>query len=355
MVSAGIGAGHDRAAQELARRLRAVGCACLVVDVLALSGADGRRLRSSYAWLLRNLPVGYDLAMRFWARWPTPLERFVAARAHRVEDDLERLAATYRPDLVVSLYNLASQCLGRLRLAGRLHVPVVTYVTDPGAHPYWVHPGVDRHLAVLPATAEGLRDLGARGVQVAGPLVQPQFPSPVDRPTARRRWALPVGPVVVLSAGSWGSGRVLHTLDRLLASAVLVPVVLCAHDRELARQVAARRAVALGWVDDMAGLLAAADVVVDNAGGLTCLEAVVAGRAVVLSDVLPGHGRFNAQTLDRCGAAIWVRHARDLVPVVERLGSDEVTAGRQADRARSLLAVEADPAWSVLAALSQAR
>lgn len=354
MVSASIGAGHDRAAGELARRLRAVGCATLLVDVLGLGRGEGRRLQRSYAWLLRDLPVGYDLAMRFWARWPAPLERFVATQAHRVEDDLARLVAKHRPDLVVSLYNLASQCLGRLRVAGRLEVPVVTYVTDPGAHPYWVHPGVDRHLVVLPATAEGLRAWGAREVSVAGPLVPPQFAAPVNQLAARGRWGLPAGPVVVVSAGSWGCGRVLHTLDRLLESPVLVPVVLCGHDRRLARQVATRgRAVALDWVDDMAGLLAAADVVVDNAGGLTCLETLVAGRAVVLSDVLPGHGRFNARTLDRCGAAIWVRHPRDLVPVVERLALDDVAAAGQAGRARSLLTGGGDPVGSVLAPLME--
>ena len=37
------------------------------------------------------------------------------------------------------------------------------------------------------------------------------------------------------------------------------------------------RAVVLGWTDDMAGLMAACDVMVENAGGLTSLEAMAAG------------------------------------------------------------------------------
>lgn len=350
LVSASIGAGHDQAAAELERRLRAVGCRTTSIDVLELGNGEGVRMRRVYAWLLRHAPAVYGWAMRFWARWPAPLEHLVAARSRSVEDDLERLAVELHPDLVVSLYNLASQCLGRLRVAGRLEVPVVTYVTDPGAHPYWIHPGVDRHLALLSATAEDLRAYGAPGVEVAGPLVRPGLRHPIDRDAARRRLGLPSGPIVLLTSGSWAGGRMLRTVDRLLGSTAVVPVVLCGRNRELQRDVAGRsRAVAVGWMNDITDVLAAADVVVNNAGGLTCLEAMVAGRPVVLFEVLAGHGRFNAETLQRCGAVTWVHRARDLVPTVERLALDPAAGAEQAARVQALLT--GDPAHSVLAAL----
>lgn len=348
LVSASIGAGHDHAAAELGRRLRSVGCRTTSVDVLELGNGAGLRMRGTYARLLRYAPAVYGRAMQFWARWPAPLEHLVAARSRGVEDDLQQLAVELQPDLVVSLYNLASQCLGRLRVAGRLTVPVVTYVTDPGAHPYWIHPGVDRHLAVLPVTAEGLRAYGALGAQVAGPLVRPELRHPVDRDAARRRLGLPSGPVVLLSSGSWACARTPRAVDRLLGCTTVTPVVLCGRNRALQREVASRSGVvALGWVEDMSEVLAAADVVVDNAGGLTCIEAMVAGRPVVLFEVLAGHGQFNAATLERCGAATWVRRASDLGPTVQRLARDPVAAGEQAARVQAMLT--GDPARSVLA------
>lgn len=337
LVSASIGSGHDRAAQELARRLNAAGFCTTSVDVLTLGRGEGARMRSTYAWLLSHLPWVYDLAMRFWALWPKPLEHFVAARSGSVEADLERLI-NYQPlDLVVSLYSLSSQCLGRLRASGRLQTPVLTWVLDPGAHPYWVHPGVDRHLTVLHATARALRRFGARDVEVTRPLVRPEFDVPADAVAARERLGLPSGPIAVLTAGSWACGRVLHAVD-LLAGSAVVPVVLCARDDALRDQVAKRvGAVALGWIDDMAGLLAACDVVVDNAGGLTFWEALTVGRPVVLFDVLAGHGRLNAQTLDDCGAAIWVRRSSRLASTVAALATDRARAAGQVARARGLL------------------
>jgi UDP-N-acetylglucosamine:LPS N-acetylglucosamine transferase len=72
----------------------------------------------------------------------------------------------------------------------------------------------------------------------------------------------------------------------------------------------------VAWTSDMVDHLAAADVVLDNAGGLTCWESLAVGTPVVLFRALPGHGRFNAAALDACGLARWVRRRDDLLPAV---------------------------------------
>ena len=51
----------------------------------------------------------------------------------------------------------------------------------------------------------------------------------------------------------------------------------------------------------MAGLMAASDVLIANAGGLTCLEAFAAGLPVVMFDPLPGHGEDNGRHMERAG------------------------------------------------------
>ncbi|QDP96006.1 hypothetical protein FOE78_08935 [Microlunatus elymi] len=84
LVSASVGSGHGRATAEPGRRLREAGCRTSSVDVVHSGAGDGRRLSHRYAWMLRYAPVVYDLAMRFWERWPSPLEHLVAAGAHGV-------------------------------------------------------------------------------------------------------------------------------------------------------------------------------------------------------------------------------------------------------------------------------
>jgi UDP-N-acetylglucosamine:LPS N-acetylglucosamine transferase len=72
----------------------------------------------------------------------------------------------------------------------------------------------------------------------------------------------------------------------------------------------------VAWTPDAPTYLAAADVVVDNAGGLTCWEALASRTPVLLFRPLPGHGRFNAATLDAAGLARWVQRDDELVPAV---------------------------------------
>lgn len=331
IVTASMGAGHNQASAEFARRLGASGEDVRVVDLLTLtSGGQGRRLQRTYAALLRYAPWVYDTAMRCWARWPGPFERLTAVGAGAFERALLGQVDDFEPDVVVSTYNLASQCLGRLRRRGRLRVPVVTYVVDPGAHPYWVSDAVDMHLAMTPLAASELRRLGAPGVVLVDAVVRPEFSAPRDRNVARRLLGLdPEALVVVINAGSWAVGGMLDTLQLFRSAQDIVAVALCGRDEALRRRLTARGlGKPMGWVEDMAALLAAADVLVDNAGGTTCSEALASGLPVVLFRPLPGHGRINATTLERSGLVRYVRSDADLLPAVRAAAAVRSTAVR---------------------------
>jgi UDP-N-acetylglucosamine:LPS N-acetylglucosamine transferase len=305
VVTASMGSGHDAAATELTRRLRGRGHQVRVVDYLMLPRLrQGELLRGFYRQLVTRAPAAYGLAMTQWQLHPRFFERLTAAGAGGYERPLAALLDRLRPAAVVSTYNLASQSLGRMRADGRLDAPLTCYVTDPGAHRYWVAAGADAHLAPLPQTAAALRDWGAAGVSTVAPLVAAA--PRLDKAAARRRWALRDDDTVALvNGGSWGVGGATGTA-RLLAGEDVVPVVLCGRSRRLARQVAAvSGARGVPWTDDVAGLLAGSDVVVDNAGGTTCWEALAAGRPVVVHSPIGGHGRLNAAALADAGLARW--------------------------------------------------
>src|SRR5438067_2320640 len=147
--------------------------------------------------------------MRLWVRYPRIIGPLTASGSRTYEKRLLREVAEFEPDVIVSTYNLASQAIARLKKRGQLDVPVATYVTDPGAHPYWTDPDIELHLAVTPATADALVRIGASHVVASGPLVGPRFFEPRDRDEARRQFDLPDDKIVVLiNAGSWGVGHV---------------------------------------------------------------------------------------------------------------------------------------------------
>ncbi|MEV0186895.1 glycosyltransferase, partial [Streptomyces sp. NPDC050625] len=184
----------------------------------------------------------------------------------------------------------------------------------------WVADGVDVHLAVHAVPAGQARAAGARDVRVCGPVTDPLF-GPCDareRNRARARFGLPHdAALALLVAGSWGVGPVRKVARELRGCGAAVPVVVCGRNEALARQLRADGIeYAYGWVDDMPGLMHAADVLVQNAGGLTSLEAFAAGLPVASYRCIPGHGLTNAAALDEAGVAAWIRDPADLKGVL---------------------------------------
>ncbi|MGW3361164.1 MGDG synthase family glycosyltransferase [Streptomyces bungoensis] len=322
VVSASVGAGHDGAATELERRLTADGFAVDRYDLMELLPAGlGRAVRDGYHRMLVLAPWAYQ---RIYAG----TERAggsgpVARTLLRTSED--RLLRSLRPDVgaVVSTYPGASRVLGNLRLKGRLSVPVITYLTDFSVHPLWVADGVDVHLAAHAVPAGQARAAGARDVRVCGPVTDPRFRpcDPEQRVRARMAFGLPEhAPLALLVAGSWGVGPVRKVAVELRDCGGAVPVVVCGRNENLAEQLRVDGIeYAFGWVDDMPGLMRAADVLVQNAGGLTSLEAFASGLPVASYRCIPGHGLTNAAALDEAGTAVWIQDPADLKAVLNDL------------------------------------
>jgi UDP-N-acetylglucosamine:LPS N-acetylglucosamine transferase len=126
-------------------------------------------------------------------------------------------------------------------------------------------------------------------------------------------------PAALVVAGSWGVGEVEATMREIAASGVAVPVAVCGANTRLRDRIQGSGVgVALGWIDDMASLVRACDVVVQNAGGLTSLEAIACAVPVVSYRCLAGHGRTNAQALAEAGWAVWAREPATLRDALAR-------------------------------------
>jgi UDP-N-acetylglucosamine:LPS N-acetylglucosamine transferase len=202
-------------------------------------------------------------------------------------------------DLVVSTHPFASQILGTARAHGHLATPVITYLTDASVHRLWVNTGVDLHLAIHDVAAAQAHALGA-AVAVINPLV-PSLPGPVVPSDWSAPWPTD-DHVALIVGGSHGIGQLQETAKDVLASGLMTPVVACGSNRRLRRRlVRVTGAVALGWRDDLRALMASATCVIQNAGGMSSLEALAAETPTVTYRPIPGHGLNNALALDRAG------------------------------------------------------
>lgn len=313
IVSASMGEGHNaagRALQETAERLWP-GVEVHWVDVLdAMGRGTGPLFRKVYRIAVERLPRLYHFcyASVWHYRWfARAAKRFIGSWSGR---RLAPVLDSVRPDLVISTYPMGSTGLEWLRRHRALAVPTGAWICDFAPHPSWVHSGVDVNLVMHELASTPARECvpGAR-VEISAPPVPSAF-RPGDRSVARTQLGLPLDrPLALVSCGSLGFGRTDRTVSELLDGdpAVHVVVVTGRNTRlrdELSNRFAGRSRVDVrGWVDDMAELMRAADVVVTNAGGATALEALACGRAVLMHDPIAGHGRANAALLAKAGLA----------------------------------------------------
>lgn len=325
VISGSVGAGHDGAADELVSRLAKLGVAADRRDYLdALPRAFRYILRDGYRLSVGYVPPFFDwlfanLERTGWVRWVALWLCRIAQR------DVLRWAAD--KDVVVSTYMLSSQTLGQLKEAGRINATLVTFLTDPAVHRTWIHPAVDHHVTVTEATAEmGQREYHTP-MQAVGGLVSERFAEPVDparREQLRTELGLsPDGLVVLLATGSLGMGDVPNVVRSITSSGVGEVVVLCGRNDRLRKQLSAEPGVvALGWRDDVPQLMAAADVLVHNAGGLSLTEALTAGLPAVTYRPIPGHGIANSQVLADAGLAPWPQNEAELVEAIRKQAID---------------------------------
>lgn len=289
----------------------------------------------SYA-LLDSLPV-YGCVQplrRMWNMWIA--RRFVACLKEQ------------RPDLVVATHFLPTDVCGAGRASGWLAAPLVVVVTDLYPHRFWISRSAD---AVVASTDQSAAVLERRGIareriHVLGIPIGKAFRRSADREALRKRLHLEPGRRTVLVTSG---GTTVGHFERVVASLVsletsgpgrLQLLVVCGED-EGARARLSRRAErssmpmrVFGFVDDMADLMAASDLIVAKAGGLTVSEALGCGVPLVLYHVIPGQERWNAEYVVGHGAAVIARHARDVGVAVDGLMEEpaRLTAMREAAR-----------------------
>jgi UDP-N-acetylglucosamine:LPS N-acetylglucosamine transferase len=335
IVSAQVGAGHLGAAKELARRLEAAGDLTRIVSFNdALPVGTRWLLETSYVLGVRYVPWIYDFSYRVFYRLRIISGPMIVYLSWLTSRRMLRWIDEYRPDIIVSTYPFSSSVLGRLSQHGKVTVPIATYITDFGVHPLWVHDGVDLHLCVHPQSAEQAAALVDGLVTASGPLVPTSLRTTLpERTAARVRLGLPLEDrLVLVVAGKFAFGDVVGTFDALVHAGV-TPVVVCGTNKRMYRKLAARgHGVVFGWTDEMPLLLAACDVMVENAGGLSCMEAFAAGLPVVTCAPIAGHGRENASNMGDAGVVTLAPTLTDLPPALTAALDDAGAATAAAAR-----------------------
>ena len=345
VLTASVGEGHDLPARVLADDLRARGAEVVVADGLdemggLLTAAAEGGMRVTYGsgrmlWL-------FDLQYLLFARFPPTRSLGQRIMVRLGGTRLLRFVQALEPDVVVSTYPGVTEVLARLRRKGRLRMPVASAITDLSALRYWASRGIDLHLLTHPESEPEVRRIAGPKTRIATVrgLNDPRFLAPPEPAEARAALGLAEeGAVVTVSGGGWGVGDLEGAVRAARSVDGVTVLALCG--RNESKHAYFEHVFAgdpqvrvLGFVDDMATLLSASDVLVHSTAGLTVLEAYVVGCRPISYGWGVGHIRLNNRAFARHGIA----------QVVESLGE-------LPDAIRAALARPREPHYADFAAL----
>jgi len=312
IASTASGGGHVRAAEALLAACRAQGIPAIHHEVLQYTNPLFRRVYADYytaavrhcpevlGWLYRVLdhPGRLQSARRTFDALQTRTFQQMVWAAH--------------PSVILCTHFLPAEVLTRCQTAGKPAARIGLVVTDFDVHPLWVYPGVEWYFVATAEAAAHLHALGvpAASIHITGIPIDPVFAVPRNQRSARARLGLaPDRPTILVTAGGCGMGP-LADLVQLLGrvSQPVQIVVLCGTDARLRRRLTDQRSrhplTVIGPTNDMDGWMAAADLVVGKAGGLTTAEALARAVVPVFAGPLPGLEVRNSAILIQAGAAV---------------------------------------------------
>ena len=341
IISSDTGGGHRSAAAAIVAGIESFvngeSYAVRVVRAVEESHHLAAKLVALYNWLLRNkqhwMKYYYWLINRFR---PETREFFHSRCIGYVRELFQR----WCPHIVVSVHPLTQHIFARvlkeLGLAER--IPLVTVVTDP-YYGFWKGWACDDVRLYLVASDEARRQLIDYGIaperiKVSGMPVHPKFSFPGDDAARVARTALGLDAekfTVFVNAGWEGGGNIPDIFRELVRGELDVQAIFLAGRNEALKSEAESIAgeakfpiKVIGYSDEVEQLMRAANVMISKLGGLTTFEALSC-RVPIIADAITEPMPQEAGTLNlivKSGAAVMLRRASDVVPVVHRMIDD---------------------------------
>jgi processive 1,2-diacylglycerol beta-glucosyltransferase len=353
LLSATSGAGHVRAAQALEKAFSARGD-CLVEHIDALQYVSKLFQRIYDKAYISMVQLAPDLMGLLYNRtdqpWRHPRRRLALDRLNT--GPMIRLLKRIQPDLCVATHFLPAEIIAWLIAKRKLRARNAIVVTDYDVHAMWLCQTVDRYYVAMEEAKEYLARIGVprEKLLVTGIPVDPLFATPVSRCDARKQLGLDAtATVILISAGGYGIGPVEQLVKDLLALQRPWQIVAIAGKSEKTRkslegiareagklQSGSPRLCAVGFTTDMDKYMAAADLMVGKAGGLTTSEALARALPMALIEPIPGQEERNADHLLEAGAAIRCNNLPAAAWKIAALLDDADRLARMRDAARGL-------------------
>src|SRR5215813_154098 len=338
LLSASAGAGHVRAAEAVEKAFKESGHGTEIrhIDVLNYTNKLFRHLYSkAYIELVNKMPEVpgwiYDKLDKPWKN-----ERRRLALDKLNTRPFVKLLREYQPDLVVCTHFLPAEIVSWLKAKERISSRQAIIVTDFDVHAMWLCHHYEQYFVAVDEARAYLEALSIpeSKITVSGIPIDPVFSQPKHKHEMRRKHGLDTDrTTILLSAGGFGVGAFQPILAALMGMKHNAQIVaICGRNENLKKRVSDLATTissegrinikAVGYTNEMDEYMAASDLIVGKAGGLTTSEALVKGLVLVITNPIPGQEERNSDHLLEAGAAIRCNNMPTLAYKIDRLLAD---------------------------------
>ncbi|MGA2517353.1 MAG: glycosyltransferase [Thermodesulfobacteriota bacterium] len=362
VLSAAAATGHLRAADALVSAFEAKGVSARHVEVLRYTNPVFRKIYSDlYVELMTRGPdlLGW-LYKTFDRPWRFQKRRLALDRLNT--GPLLKLIRQENPNLALCTHFLPAEILLYLRKKKILDIPVGVVVTDFDAHAMWILQNVDWYFVACEETRVYLAALGIppETIFVTGIPIDLKFG--MEKPRAETRIKLGLDPdktTLLVSAGGYGVGPVeslVRAIDEVQHPIQIV--VICGRNKRLEDHLKdlpeARHSMKIiGFTDEMDSWMAASDLLVGKAGGLTSSEALARGLALVIVNPIPGQEERNSDHFLEEGVGIRCNNLPALAHKIDTLLADKERFSRMQQAVKRM--ARPDAASDVVSTILKAR
>lgn len=243
-----------------------------------------------------------------------------------------------KPLAIVCTHITSANVAVSARMITGMNFPIVCVPTDYEVEGLWPHLHSDLFCVANEYMAETLRPrrVPEDRILITGIPTRPAFRKTYDRAAVRAQFDLPQDRRIVLAlAGAKLPRPYVHfraSLDELVPYLHTFEgihlVIVAGSDEEYARHI--RRLCAdhelpnvtvFDYVEDMAALMAASDLVICKSGGLTVTECLCAGVPMILMGRAYGQEKANVRMLTAAGAALHVTTSRELIDTLRHVNA----------------------------------
>lgn len=328
LIAAPVGAGHQKAAEAVGAAFKALEPSC-TVQFLDIFSFFPRCLVSFFLKAyMKSLFVFPQLYARAYAwgnqsgaalRGNGILSRFLAARLRCYMQDV------FQPDAVICTHATAAAAVNVLLREGSLRFYHGGIITDFVIHRLWIHSTVCDYF---------IADHGVCS-EVLAASVAPECIHAFGIPVGQRFREIGVAAkphvtfeyrTLLLMGGGGGLLPMAAILEALEAAETKLHVIALTGCDEKLRQcllymasASHHKVTVLGFTDCVADYMAAADLMISKAGGLSASEALCAGLPVLFYHPLPGQEQANVDFLIRMGTARKIEHLHALSTEIDKI------------------------------------